>query len=281
MLPGRKMSTPNSHHLLPMTPTFGQMQGSVMMYDPATSHSVQSENPFAIYPGSQPQMLYSNGGTASRSNSMSMLIPNSFHAYPQNYNYTQQYGGGSTFPSQPTTVFRSANYGPMQPTNVLSVSRPEPISAPYRACMDQNVEYVSQETFAQLFGGLNFQNMPVTRVAHTQTKPIPTSHWHIDPNNFKPVAVAPKYSTQISARVKYMGPAFKGGLVPTTAARPGQKSITVSVQSPKPNQLPFAAHSSATVTSETAQGEFSVSGKSLMPTLLPPPSCCRRAYLNR
>ena len=197
--------------------------------------------------------------TTPMSNSMSMPMPNPFQAYPQNYDPIPQYGGGSSYSTYPTAMYQ----GPTYPTFVSSVSRPKPFSAPYSSVMDQNIQYVSPEEFAQIFDVA--KNIPVTRIAHTQSMPNPMPSPFMDPNNFMPFAVAPKYSTQMSARVKYQGPAFKGNLMPTSAAAPGQQSITVSVQPmPKPNQLPVAAHSYAMVTSEAARPKFSVSADSIV-----------------
>ena len=274
-----KMTTPLSPQLIPMTPAFGPMKGSALPF--AQPASRPSEPTYATnYPGPQQQNYAFNSVPTQNllSNSISAPIPNAFPAYPQIVSNTQQFAAVPNYPSLPTTIYQSVQGVPQQyayqtvnqginpPQFISTIGKPKPFPAPYTSVLDQNVEYVSPEAFAHLFQGP--KNIPVTRIAHTQVRPLPNSQFQTSSDNFIPVAVAPKYSTQMSARVKFQGPAFKGDQVPKPATVNGfqSQSITVSVQPmPKPNQLPVAAQSYAMVKNDAQRPTYSVKHSPLIP----------------
>ena len=252
------MATPMSPQLIPMTPAFGPMQGSALPYAAPVANQAPVGSSYG-YSNAPSQNFDFRTAAPRQTVTTSAPIPDSYASYPQMNISQQQFNQYPTFPSYPTTIYQSANQGIAQNQYISSVAPPKPFPSAYTSILDPYVNYISPQELANL--GQGPKNIPVTRIAHTQVIPLPDSP--TNPENFIPVSIAPKYSTQMSARVKYQGPAFKGELRPKPAFvpdSPRQQSITVSVKPmPKPNQLPVAAQSYAMVASNNPHGKLVVS----------------------
>jgi hypothetical protein len=159
-------------------------------------------------------------------------------------------GSTHTFFSKPTPMYSSANI-PSYPTTMHQTN-----SNNIQPVFYNGVQTVSPTEFNRLFN--RPQNIPVTNIAHTQMRTLPMDHVNGVGGGFMPAAVVPKYSTQMTARVKYQGAATKAEFGKVKPAQTPQ-SISVSVlPMAKPNQIPVAANSYALVQNESRQVEFQV-----------------------